>query len=368
MPSLPLVRISGVPHGVFRAAALILSISLFGAGAASAQDIDCGRLRAQIAQADRGGGRSGGAGRRQAVELARAEGAAQQLGCSGGGFASLFGGGDPRCAGIMQRIQQLQAYVAQTQGGGGGGRADLVARFNAYCRGGQPQQAQQPQQRGFFESLFGGPQEEPRPAPLPDMAPRDGGQGQDDDGESHARGGSQAVCVRTCDGGFFPLGVSARRAGDDLKEMCQALCPGTETAVYTRNPNSEIDTSVALDGKPYADLPNAMKFSKAFVPECSCRPKDKSWAQALANAEEVIGNTRKGDIVVTQAKSDELSRPKMDAKARASMLAGPAPAPVDASAAAKIAGDAADNEAGSPPETAMTDGTARGVRKVGPQQ
>ena len=329
-----------------------------------AQTIDCGQLRAQIAQTERGGGnRYAGAARRQTAELARSQALAQQLGCSNG-FASFFGGGDPRCSGLTQRIQQIQATLGQMQSAGGGGRGELVARFNAYCRGGQPQPAQP---RGFFESLFGGVQQEPRPtAPLPDMPPSDDGQGPDD-GETHAHGGSQAVCVRTCDGGFFPLGVSSRHGADDLTQMCQALCPGTETTVYTRNPDSEIKTAVALDGKPYMDMPNALKFTKTFVPDCSCRPANKTWAEALANAEEVIGNTRKGDIVVTQAKSDELSRPKLDSKTRASMLAGPAPAPVDPGAAAKIAGDAADNDAGSPPETAATDGTARSVRRVGPQ-
>ena len=198
------------------------------------------------------------------------------------------------------------------------------------------------------------------------MRPRDDGQGQDD-GEVHAHGGGQAVCVRTCDGGFFPLGVSSHHDADDLKQMCGALCPGAETQVFTRNPNAEISSAASLDGKPYMDMPNALKFTKAFVPDCSCKPANKSWAQALANAEEVIGNTRKGDIVVTQAKSDELSRPKMDSRTRASMLAGPAPAPVAPGDASKIAGDAADNDAASPPETAATDGTARGVRRVGPQ-
>ena len=365
MPGDSLVRATGRRHAPALAClALAAAAAALAAGPTLAQTIDCGQLRAQIAQADRGG-RAAGAARRQMAELARAQATAQQLGCSGG-LASFFGGGDPRCAGLEQRVQQLQAYVGQIQQGGGS-RGNLVARFNAYCRGGQPQQ-QAAQPRGFFESLFGGPQQEPRPqAPLPDMRPTDNGQGQDDDGEPHAHGGGQAVCVRTCDGGFFPLGVSSHHDSDDLKQMCGALCPGTETQVFTRNPNAEISTAASLDGKPYMDMPNALKFSKTFVPDCSCKPANKSWAQALANAEEVIGNTRKGDIVVTQAKSDELSRPKMDSRTRASMLAGPAPAAVAPDDAARIAGDAADNDAGSPPETAATDGTAR-VRRVGPQQ
>ena len=304
--------------------AAFVAALLLASGPVRAQDIDCGQLRAQIAQADRGGRGAGGA-RRLAAELARAQGMAQQLGC-GGGISSFFGGGDPRCGGLTQRIQQLQAGLAQQQGGAGG-RADLVARFNAYCRGGQPQQAQQPQPRGFFDSLFGSFREEPRPAArVPDVIAPDEGRGDDDgDGDGRAHGGSQAVCVRTCDGGFFPLGVSARHDHEDLKQMCQALCPGTETQVYTRNPNAEISSAATLDGKPYSEMPNALKFTKAYVPDCSCKPADKSWAQALANADEVIGNTRKGDIVVTPGEIRRAVAPEAgceNARLHASRAAG----------------------------------------------
>ena len=159
--------------------------------------------------------------------------------------------------------------------------------------------------------------------------------------------------MRTCDGGFFPLGISARHSKESLVEMCSALCPGTETAVYTRSPNADIKTAASLEGKPYADLPNALKFEKSFSAACTCRQPGKSWAETLANAEEVLGATRKGDIVVTKEKSDELSRPKMDPKAIAAMLAkepAATSAVADDGAAAPSAGDG-----------------LRGVRRVGPQ-
>ncbi len=272
---------------------------------AQAQGIDCQRLQAQIAQLDRGGGRAAGAARRAGAELARTQAYAHQLGCDGFSFF----GGNPECGGLNQRIRQLQASVGQSQAGGGGVRDDLVARFNAGCRA-QPQQP-----RGFFESLFGGgePQRPVALPPPPATAPTE--RDEEVDGDAHVGGGSQAVCVRTCDGGFFPLAQSPRHAGANLAEMCSALCPGTEAAVYTRNPNAEIKTAVSLDGHSYMDLPNAMKFSKAVTPTCSCHPAGKTWAEALANAEEVLGNARKGDIVVTQEKSDELAHQRSEAKA-----------------------------------------------------
>ena len=326
------------------------------------QGVDCGRLQALIARGGGGGGNPyARAARRQGAELARTQAMAHQLGCDRGGFLFFGGGGDnPQCPGLNARIQQLQASVGQMQAGGAGGpRADLVARFNAYCRGGQ----QPPHERGFFESLFGAP-EQPQ-GPPPDVAPPPQADQADDDGGSGAHGGGQAVCVRNCDGGFFPLPISARHSADNLNEMCAALCPGTPASVYTRSPNAEIKTAMGLDGKPYMDMPNALKFQKEYTPACTCRPEGKSWAEALANAEDVIGHQRKGDILVTQEKSDELSRPKLDPKARAALPGAPGTAKVSTEDAGALAAE--------PPslrdttEVTGPDGVKRIVRRVGPQ-
>ena len=342
----------------------LVGVALLGPVAlpAAAQQVDCARLQQLVAQGGRGG-RGGGTMRRQAAEIARAQAMVRQNGCDG---FTIFGG-NPNCTALTQRLQALQAGMAQLQAGGGGDRGDLVARYNAYCRGGQP--TAQPQTRGFFESLFGGGEE--RRPPVPQMPPPEAQgprQPDADDEDGDARGGSQAVCVRTCDGGFFPLGISARHGKDSLVEMCQALCPGTETAVYTRSPDADIKTAASLDGKPYTELPNALKFEKSFSNACTCRQAGKSWAETLANAEEVLGATRKGDIVVTKEKSDELSRPRSDPEAAAAMLAkgqavAGAPAKASPADAAKLAGAAADNDPASPPDA---DGP-RGVRRVGPR-
>lgn len=352
-------RKSSVHSAVLHLAVLGLAVLGSAAIPVAAQQVDCARLQQLIAQGG-GAGRGGGSLRRQSAEIARTQAMIRQYGCEGG--FSLFGGGNPQCSGLTQRLQGLQAGMEQLRAGGdGGGRGDLVARYNAYCRGGQPAAPAQP--RGFFESLFGGGSEERR-EPLPEVPPQGPREADDDDGGS-AHGGSQAVCVRTCDGGFFPLSISPRRGKESLVEMCQALCPGTEVEVFTRNPNADIKTAASLEGKPYADLPNAMVFEKKFVASCTCRQPGKSWAETLANAEEVLGATRKGDIVVTKEKSDELSRPKLNAKATAAMLAkgeavAGAPAKASPADASELAGATADNQG------SASDTPSGGVRRVGP--
>ena len=340
-----------------RGLASVAALGVLAHAGAMAQTVDCGRLQSQIAQGGGGGTRTAAAARRQAGELARTQGYSHQLGCDRG--FSFFGGIDPRCGGLNQRIQQMQANLAQLQAGGGG-REDLVARYNAYCRG------QAPRQRGFFESLFGGPEQEPRPVPVPEPIRPGLDDGFDDDG-IHARGGSQVVCVRTCDGGFFPMGLSSRRGEDHLNEMCAALCPGTEAAVYTRNPDADIKTAVSLDGKPYMDLPNALKYQKSVADSCSCHPAGKTWAEALANAE-ALNEGRKGDILVTQQKSDELSRPNLDATARAALLKKPTTAMATSETAGKAASGAAIVAQPLPDSpSAPTSGVRPPVRQVGPQ-
>lgn len=229
----------------------------------------------------------------------------------------MFDAPPPQCPGLNAQIQQLQANLAQYQGGkdsagNTAARQQLTASYNAHCRG-QVQVARQPPQRGFFETLFGifapnpnpfsfdqqPPIEEVRPLPGEDLTPR---------------GGSQAVCVRDCDGGFFPLNLSVRQSDpDQLTGLCQALCPNVSVSVYTRSPNQEINTAVSLDGDtPYSDLPNALRFEKTFDSACTCKPAGQSWAEALAGAEQMLGRVRKSDIMVTPEKSAELAKPKFE--------------------------------------------------------
>ncbi|MGH6858352.1 MAG: DUF2865 domain-containing protein [Methylocella sp.] len=289
-------------------------------GPASSQSNGCGELAARIAALGEGSqtypNHSGGAAQKQRAELDRAIRYARALGCDRSQFF-LFDTAPPQCPGLNAQIQQMQANLAQYRGGAdpagnAAARQQLTARYNVYCRG-QVQVASQPRQRGFFETLFGifSPNSNPfsvdqsprieQVVPLPgeDLAPR---------------GGSQAVCVRDCDGGFFPLSLSARQSDpDQLTGLCQALCPNTSVSVYTRSPNQDINTAVSLDGDtPYSDLPNALKFEKTFDPACTCKPPGQSWAEALAGAEQLLGRERKSDIVVTPEKSAELAKPKFE--------------------------------------------------------
>jgi hypothetical protein len=295
----------------------LLALAAMG-GAAAAQSPACNAWRAELAslQGQRGGDpRAAEAAQRLGAQLAQATGQYRAMGCERGGFLFFGEQPPPQCGGLRARIGQLQAQYGSLQQQAQGGaveqrRAQLAAAINSQCRG---------QQRGFFETIFGlDPQ---RDSGMPELDP-------EQPTESEApRGGSYTVCVRSCDGYFFPLGNNAGgRGGAD--EMCQALCPGSETTAFGMTNGGDIQNAVARStGQPYSSLPNAGKYTRSFDAACSCRGQGQSWSQALKEAEFLL-DKRKGDVIVTEQRAAELSRPKADPKQRGANQkeAGPAPA------------------------------------------
>jgi hypothetical protein len=190
-----------------------------------------------------------------------------------------------------------------------------MAQYDAYCR---QQVAARP--GNFFEQLFGAPRTQDLPPLQPDMPPPD------DFEDRGPRRGSMAVCVRKCDGGFFPVSYAAsQRNLDELADMCKALCPNAETVLFTKRPDAEIEEAVSYEGQSYESIANAGRFKKRFDPACACKPANTSWAEALANAEKMIANKNRRDIIVTPQQAEEMSRPRIGQQIAARAARAPAP-------------------------------------------
>ena len=289
--------------------------------AALAQNADCARLQAAISAAPRGGGQLQAAAERQRVELARTMAYAHSIGCDNQKF--LFFGSEPppQCGEIKGQISRMQANLADLQARGGGGRGDLIARYNAQC-GNAPRGP-----ANIFEALFGGGaryQTNPDALPPPDEQQETIEKSIEEEKQgANARAGSYAVCVRTCDGSFFPVSYSgAGSRADSLEEVCRSLCPNADVQLYSYPFGGTINEAVSSNGERYVDLPNALKFEQTFDSTCSCRRKGESWAQALAGAEAKYGHESR-DILVTPEKSAEMARPIV-AKASVDPKAKPA--------------------------------------------
>ena len=133
------------------------------------------------------------------------------------------------------------------------------------------------------------------------------------------RRGTQAaytVCVRTCDGSFFPISYSgAGSRADSLGEVCRALCPNADVALYSFPFGGTIEEAVSSAGEPYASLPNAGKFEQTNDPACSCRAPGQSWAEALAAAEARYGR-HSSEIPISVEAAERMSRPAQDPTAK----------------------------------------------------
>jgi len=262
---------------------LALCAALLGAAPALSQNADCERLRQAIADATNssGSGQYQAAADRQAAELERMSAYSRSIGCDNRRF--LFFGSEPpaQCPQITGQIQRMRA------------NADA-----------------NPNNGGLLGALFGQPNKSPDDVTIQPLTP---------DGQianpGEARAGSQAVCVRTCDGSFFPVSYSASSGRlSDLDGQCHALCPNADVSVYTYPASGEIEQAVSATGQRYVDSPNALKYRTSFDANCSCRRRGQSWAEALVGAEARLGPENKGDIIVTPQKAIELSRPKADVK------------------------------------------------------
>lgn len=333
----------------------------------------CVRLEGQLAGLDRGA--SGDPARddqirryqesqsRQQAELDRVTMQAKRMGCDSSGFFSLFNGQSAQCGPVNTQIQQMRANLDQItgnlerlRGGGPGGgsperdsqrRSVLMALAQNNC-GPQYANAAQSQGSNFLSNLFGGGN---NPNNAPGAPPADLGGPQS--------GTYRTVCVRTCDGAYFPISFATvpARFPDDEK-TCKALCPAAEAALYAhRNPGEDMNSAVSISGQPYTALPTAFKFRSEFNPSCSCKAAGQSWADALKSADDKTAVEQQGDIIVTEESAKKMQQQRLTKGAPANAKKGAAPAPTTATA-----------PAAAPPADTSAAGSSdnKPIRSVGP--
>jgi hypothetical protein len=298
----------------------------------------CQRLEAQLASLDRGNSDPARAQQirgaedavnRQQFEVDRLVAQYRRIGCESSGFFSIFSNQPAQCGGLGRQIDQqrfalerLQNQLEQLNGGTTQRAAQrqslLIALADNGCGAQYRSAALAGQQGGFFDRLFGG-NSGPFSAPTGQMG-----------------GTFRTICVRTCDGYYFPISfaTSSDRFRDD-EQSCQRMCPAAEVSLYTyHNPGEEVTQAVSLNGRLYTELPTAFSYRKAFNPACSCRKPGESWAEAL----KAIGpdeTVAPGDVIVTEQNAKRLSQPRIGADGkpirpdpRAKTTVAPEPTPV----------------------------------------
>jgi hypothetical protein len=334
---------NGIARQLAGLAASLAALLAVGVADASANAALCRKLEGQLAATSKPGGgdarrydKAIGDQKRQ-IQNVRAQ--LSDMGC---GFFSF----KAECSGPKSTLKRMETNLGElerTRAGMGGQASSkreqarlLDALRENGCRN-RNVAASHDGQRGdrtLFERLFGR-EEDPYAA--------DGDTFSDGEGEGTrwAGGSFRTLCVRTCDGYFFPISYSSTRGDFDRDtKACAAMCPGTETALYHhRVPAEESEQMVsAATGMPYTDLTTAFDYREpgfSRPAQCGCgTPREYSIVAG--------GFGTEGDETVEVVPPAPMSRPDLaedpesaanragglDVAALKALLAKPAPMPV----------------------------------------
>ena len=236
----------------------------------SFQNPVCTRLEAQLGAIDRGGAndparaeqirRYEEASARQQAELDRMVAQSRRAGCEGSGFFlfNALQSQSQQCVDVTRQISSMRGNLdrinvdlQRLRGGdldrGEQRRSVMIALAQNNCGPQYRTAARAP--GGIFDQLFGRDSGEGEPGPSGDFA------------NPEAQSGSlRTVCVRTCDGYYFPISyaTNASRFAQDEK-TCQRLCPAAEVMLFSYpTQGADITQATSINGQPYTSLPNAL--------------------------------------------------------------------------------------------------------------
>ena len=363
-----------------RSLAMVLLLAGLGVAPSSLaqESARCADLRAQIARAgaDATARRYRAAAEKLRAEFAKLSAKGRAMGCDREAFLFFGDPPPPQCGPLNARINALRGNIEANERAASDDsqRQALSARYDAECRNvaHRPGPASEP--KNFFEELFGLDASEDPPE-LRQQTPRYPGIPPEpwlveEETENEGRlGGSTAICVRDCDGGFFPAGFYANSSNlDDLDRLCRALCPNTSVKLYTRSQWRSLDDARSIDGARYAEHPNAYKFQSSYDPACACKPPDKSWVEVLADAEAILAERYARDRLVTEEQAAEMSRPLRQGEIRATKRSqrsgGDAAPPVAQTPAARF--DHGTGDGAVYKDVIGSDGVTRRIRVIAP--
>jgi hypothetical protein len=99
----------------------------------------------------------------------------------------------------------------------------------------------------------------------------------------------RTMCVRLCDGFYFPVSFStlgSRFPEDENK--CKSQCAAPAELFVYKNPGEEVEQMVSLTGEPYNNIKNAWRHRKQYIKGCSCKPEEYS-ANEIQQSEQELG-------------------------------------------------------------------------------
>jgi hypothetical protein len=281
------------PRSIACLAAALWPLALATAGQASASSV-CERLHARLADLPVAFTSNAnlrdftGAVSRQNIELRRAKNERRRLGCSRGSIividdnAAACAELDDTIAQMEDNLRELKTHRQQlVSNGNEDTRRRIIAAMELNDCLAAPGDdwdeldafattTEEDIHRNILRDLSPDSEDYPllfeRPA-IQDFSPMEGDGG----------GRFRTMCVRTCDGAFFPISSNATPADFARDaELCRTRCPGADTELYYHVlATEESDRMIsASTGIPYSELPTAFAYRTRDVRTpgtCGCQ-------------------------------------------------------------------------------------------------
>lgn len=173
-------------------------------------------------------------------------------------------------------------------------------------------------------------------------------------------GSYRTVCVRMCDGFFFPIGYGTDASNLERDAAkCESSCSSGARLYVTRNADDTIDDMVDLRGQPYSKLKTAGLFRKSYDEACKCRPH--AWEEASLNRHRIYAldaQLKKGNKAVVAELEQRRAKARQLASAQKAAATRPTVAQARADAAARRREMANSQPAAQRPATAAATGNS----------
>lgn len=250
-------------HARLLTAALLVTCA--GMTTAGASDRSCRQIEARLAALPATGPVSSGQTKRYDAAIARQQQQmqkAREQGRQAGCGSAMSGRAVAFCASLNATLDRMQGNLADLQ------------KQRARATGGDSRRERARLQAALRSNDCLAPtRREPTVTATRDDAATEAGGGLR---TGNLRGNFRTMCVRTCDGFYFPVSNSVPASGFARDQAaCQSLCPGTDVELhYHRMPGQEADDMVsATTGLPYRQMSNAFVYRRqtaSAAPACGC--------------------------------------------------------------------------------------------------
>jgi hypothetical protein len=141
----------------------------------------------------------------------------------------------------------------------------------------------------------------------------------------------RTLCVRECDGFYFPISNATTEAQfKDDEAKCHSQCASPAELYYHRS-DQDVDQMQSLTGKPYAQMPFAFRNRKVYIRGCSCNAAEYS-REEIAKSEEALKLSKRADAAAGKAATDAAFAKRISQAVQNAPQTPPAPAPEPAPA------------------------------------